>query len=154
MLNGLTRSDLEDLTEDIKVYQQIHRNAGSYDNEYWSDLTIIVDEELRRLRQRDPEAAHDSRGRGIHASVIKEVANVFVKKSTNELAKIRLLIEEKLKKKNAPGVDVPYYESLLSQLKAQEARARLRETHRKNLEAKLELLKAQQGVTLKKPEEA
>ena len=39
-----------------------------------------------------------------------------------------------------------YWESLLSQLKAHLARARLRDKHSENLRRKLELLKAEQGV--------
>ena len=42
------------------------------------------------------------------------------------------------------GVDVGYWESLLSQLKAHLARARLRDRHSENLRKKLELLKAEQ----------
>merc|ERR1711902_146785 len=43
------------------------------------------------------------------------------------------------------GVDVNYWESLLSQLKAHLARARLRDKHKENLKKKLELLKAEQN---------
>ena len=43
-------------------------------------------------------------------------------------------------------MDVGYWESLLSQLKAHLARARLRDKHSENLRRKLELLKAEQGV--------
>ena len=42
------------------------------------------------------------------------------------------------------GIDVGYWESLLSQLKAHLARARLRDRHSENLRKKLELLKAEQ----------
>ena len=43
------------------------------------------------------------------------------------------------------GVDVSYWESLLSQLKAHLARARLRDKHKDHLRQKLELLKAEQA---------
>ena len=43
-------------------------------------------------------------------------------------------------------MDVGYWESLLSQLKAHLARACLRDKHSENLRRKLELLKAEQGV--------
>ena len=43
-------------------------------------------------------------------------------------------------------MDVGYWESLLSQLKAHLARARLKDKHSENLRRKLELLKAEQGV--------
>ena len=51
------------------------------------------------------------------------------------------------------GIDVGYWESLLSQLKAHQARARLRERHRLNLRQKLELLKAEQGVKVELEDE-
>ena len=59
--------------------------------------------------------------------------------------KLQQSIEIKLKQR-AEGVDVSYWESLLSQLKAHLARARLRDKHKDNLKKKLELLKAEQGV--------
>ena len=42
-------------------------------------------------------------------------------------------------------MDVSYWESLLSQLKAHLARARLRDKHKDHLRQKLELLKAEQA---------
>ena len=44
------------------------------------------------------------------------------------------------------GVDVGYWESLLSQLKAHLARARLRDKHSESLRRKLEKLKNEQGI--------
>ena len=43
-------------------------------------------------------------------------------------------------------MDVGYWESLLSQLKAHLARARLRDKHSESLRRKLELLKNEQGI--------
>merc|ERR1712150_458524 len=42
------------------------------------------------------------------------------------------------------GTDIGYWESLLSELKAHLARARLKDKHRENLTNKLEMLKAEQ----------
>ncbi|KAB7503156.1 Cactin [Armadillidium nasatum] len=144
-LTGLTLQDLEDLLEDIKVYQQLEKNDEN--QSYWQDLTIIVQDELRRLRQRDPNTIEDatSHRQGIHASIAQDVSKIFQNKSVADLRKLQMNIEAKLAGPTA-GLDVGYWESLLSQLKAHQARARLRERHRDNLKKKLEMLKAEQGV--------
>ena len=48
--------------------------------------------------------------------------------------------------KEGSGIDVSYWESLLSQLKAHLARARLRDKHSENLRRKLAMLKAEQNI--------
>ncbi|CAL4128912.1 unnamed protein product, partial [Meganyctiphanes norvegica] len=140
-LTGLTLGDLEDLLEDIKVYMKLEAEV----NTYWTDLTIIVQDELRRLRQRDSIEEATAHRQGIHASVAADVSSVFHNKSLDDLNKLQCNIESKLAGPTT-GIDVGYWESLLSQLKAHQARARLRERHRLNLRQKLELLKAEQGV--------
>ena len=57
----------------------------------------------------------------------------------------KVQIERKLSQRTE-GVDVGYWESLLSQLKAHLARARLRDKHSESLRRKLELLKNEQGI--------
>lgn len=53
---------------------------------------------------------------GIHQSVAKEVAGIFKGKSAEQLAGIQKQIESTISKR-AEGVDIGYWESLLSQLK-------------------------------------
>ncbi|XP_071549801.1 splicing factor Cactin isoform X2 [Panulirus ornatus] len=142
-LMGLTLVDLEDLLEDIRVYMQLEKE--NMNQTYWTDLTIIVQDELRRLRQRDTIEDATTHRQGIHAAVAADVSSVFQNKSLSELNKLQLNIESKLSGPTT-GIDVGYWESLLSQLKAHQARARLRERHRDNLRKKLEMLKAEQGV--------
>lgn len=159
-LTGLTLRDLEDLLEDIKVYMKLEAEVNSSESRhhtlsaadvllnnqaYWTDLTIIVQDELRRLRQRDSIEEPTAHRQGIHASVAADVSSVFHNKSLDDLNKLQCNIESKLAGPTT-GIDVGYWESLLSQLKAHQARARLRERHRLNLRQKLELLKAEQGV--------
>lgn len=81
-------------------------------------MTIIVQDELRRLRQRDPNAIEDatSHRQGIHASIAADVSKVFQNKSVAELHKLQVSIEAKLAGPTV-GLDVGYWESLLSQLK-------------------------------------
>jgi hypothetical protein len=98
--------------------------------------------------------------------VAKEVAGIFKGKSAEQLAGIQKQIESTISQR-AEGVDIGYWESLLSQLKGKQviqkngcfgaaslrkiisahmARARLRDKHQNNLMKKLLLLKNQQGV--------
>ncbi|XP_059474217.1 splicing factor Cactin isoform X2 [Neocloeon triangulifer] len=143
-LNGLTIKDLEDLIEDIKVYREIERGQNS---EFWSDITVIVQDELHKLSKLEGSAENELIGRreGIHQSVAKEVASIFKGKTAAQLAAIQVQIESTINKK-AEGVDIGYWESLLSQLKAHMARARLRDRHQANLRKKLQILKEQQEV--------
>ncbi|KAK3888716.1 hypothetical protein Pcinc_007249 [Petrolisthes cinctipes] len=150
-LTGLTLVDLEDLLEDIRVYMQLEKE--DINQWYWTDLTIIVQDELRRLRQRDAIQDATSHRQGIHAAVASDVSSIFHNKSLAELNKLQINIESKLGGPTT-GLDIGYWESLLSQLKAHQARARLRERHKDNLRKKLEMLKAEQGVKQEGEEES
>ena len=50
---GLTINDLEDLLADINIYVEIEDCKNS---DYWKDITIIVEDELAKLRKIDPNA--------------------------------------------------------------------------------------------------
>ena len=95
------------------------------------------------MKSQYEEAAE--RRQGINKAVADDVQGVFKGKSSDQLSQLQLQIEKKLSQR-AEGVDVGYWESLLSQLKAHLARARLRDKHSENLKRKLQLLKAEQGV--------
>jgi hypothetical protein len=47
-LRGLQIKDLEDLIVDIKVYKELERGKNL---DYWNDITIIVKDELHKLRK-------------------------------------------------------------------------------------------------------
>lgn len=144
-LNGLTVSDLEDLIEDIKVYKEIEHDRNI---SYWNDITVIVEDELRKLRkleQDDDYRVALERREGINAAVTHDVATIFKGKTAEQLQALKQQIQSKLDGSSS-GVDISYWESLLSQLKAHIARAQLRDRHQENLRQKLALLKAEQGV--------
>jgi Cactus-binding C-terminus of cactin protein/Conserved mid region of cactin len=82
--------------------------------------------------------------------VAKDVTEIFKGKTTKQLDELKAKIESKICHQT-DGVDIGYWESLLSQLKAHMARARLRDRHQENLKLKLEMLKQEQDV--KKEEE-
>lgn len=149
-VTGLTCDDLEDLLEDIKVYNGLEKYANA---DYWEDLTEIVHDELKKLRKLESENQMQmSRRDGIHQSVTKDVSDIFKGKSTKQLDELKSKIEQKLERP-VEGLDVGYWESLLSQLKAHLARARLRDRHQQILKQKLELLKQEQEESLVKKEE-
>lgn len=142
-LNGLSIKDLEDLVEDIKVYMKLEKGKNL---DYWNDITVIVEDELYKMRKMEKKSEYEAavgRREGIHESVAKEVASVFKGKTAAQLAAMQKQIEKKISDKGE-GIDIGYWESLLSQLKAHMARARLRDKHQENLRQKLELLKAEQ----------
>lgn len=143
-LRGLQVKDLEDLIEDIKVYKELERGKNL---DYWNDITVIVEDELHKLRKLERTEYEVAVGRreGIHESVAKDVTSIFKGKTATQLEALQLQIQEKITGK-PEGVDIGYWESLLSQLKAHMARARLRDRHQENLRKKLEVLIAEQGV--------
>lgn len=140
-LNGLSTEDLEDLLEDIRVYMEMDKSGEN--TEYWEDLSIIATDELQKLRKIEEDDYQASLGRGINQSVARDVTNIFQGKTAQQLDELKLKIEKKISSKE-DGVDISYWESLLSQLKAHMARARLRDRHQDNLRNKLELLKREQ----------
>lgn len=149
-IRGLAVDDLEDLLVDIKVYNELEKGENSG---YWEDLTVIVDDDLKKLKKQESESSlHHGRREGIHQSVAKDVSDIFRGKSTTQLNELKAKIEHKISNQT-DGLDVGYWESLLSQLKAHMARARLRDRHQENLKMKLELLKQEQEESFVKKED-
>ncbi|XP_076272794.1 cactin, spliceosome C complex subunit [Rhynchophorus ferrugineus] len=146
-LNGLHIKDLEDLVEDIKVYKELERGKNL---DYWNDITVIVEDELQKMRKIQKEQDFDAgvgRREGINQAVAQDVTSVFKGKTAVQLAALQKQIESKINGKS-DGIDIGYWESLLSQLKAHMARARLRDRHQESLKRKLQVLKAEQAVSV------
>ncbi|XP_067638248.1 splicing factor Cactin isoform X2 [Eurosta solidaginis] len=140
LLNGLSQKDLEDLLVDIKIYVELDKGNNI---DFWNDMTVIVDDELFKLKKNADnlnQSESCARREGIHDCVAKDVAEIFRKKNTKQLNELRSKIENKINARSY-GVDISYWESLLSQLKAHMARARLRDKHQENLRRKLYVLK-------------
>jgi hypothetical protein len=115
---------------------------------YWNDITVIVEDELRKLRkleQDDDYRLAVERREGINPAVAQDVSEIFKGKTAEKLEQLKINIQSKLDG-SVHGLDISYWESLLSQLKAHIARARLRDRHQDNLKHKLMMLKTQQGV--------
>lgn len=149
-IQGLNADDLEDLLVDIKVYNELESGSNS---DFWNDIMIIVDDDLKKLKKIESEKSEfQGRRDGIHQSVAQDVSQIFRGKTTIQLNELKSKIEYKLSCKD-DGIDIGYWESLLSQLKAHMARARLRDRHQENLQNKLELLKREQEEILIKKED-
>ncbi len=165
-IKGLTIRDLEDVLADISVYSDLEKGANV---DYWRDISIVTEEELRKLQRLDKnsrgililvfsriftchlnfmpnkliffkEHAGD-RHEGINQSVLQDVSSLFKGKTYPQLVQLEESIRNKIKLES--GIDIGYWESLLSQLKAHMARARLKDRHTKVLYEKLQSLKKQ-----------
>nr|XP_056701178.1 splicing factor Cactin [Euleptes europaea] len=142
-LNGLTVSDMEDLLEDIQVYMELEQGKNV---DFWRDMTVITEDEIAKLRKLEASGkGPGERREGVNASVSSDVQSVFKGKTYIQLQVIYQGIEGKIRA-GGPNLDIGYWESLLQQLKAYMARARLRERHQDVLRQKLYKLKQEQGV--------
>eukprot|EP00069_Balaena_mysticetus_P002096 bmy_15763T0 len=142
-LNGLTVADMEDLLEDIQVYMELEQGKNA---DFWRDMTIITEDEIAKLRKLEASGkGPGERREGVNASVSSDVQSVFKGKTYSQLQVIFQGIEGKIRA-GGPNLDMGYWESLLQQLRAHMARARLRERHQDVLRQKLYKLKQEQGV--------
>ncbi|XP_059847049.1 splicing factor Cactin isoform X2 [Hypanus sabinus] len=142
-LNGLTASDLEDLLEDIRVYMELEQGKNA---DFWRDMTTITEDEISNLKKLEASGkGPGERREGINTSVSTDVQSVFKGKTYNQLQALFQNIEAKIKT-GGSNLDIGYWETLLQQLKAYMARARLRERHQDVLRQKLYKLKQEQGV--------
>ncbi|EHA97609.1 hypothetical protein GW7_11310, partial [Heterocephalus glaber] len=142
-LNGLTVADMEDLLEDIQVYMELEQGKNA---DFWRDMTIITEDEISKLRKLEASGkGPGERREGVNASVSSDVQSVFKGKTYTQLQVIFQGIEGKIRA-GGPNLDMGYWESLLQQLRAHMARARLRERHQDVLRQKLYKLKQEQGV--------
>ena len=71
--------------------------------------------------------------------MLQDVGSLFRGKTYEQLIELEKSIKKKID--DEVGIDIGYWESLLSQLKAHMARARLRDRHKKFLQEKLTTLK-------------
>eukprot|EP00731_Ephydatia_muelleri_P016836 Em0009g1260a len=108
------------------------------------DITTVCEDEVQKLRRLD-QAKSGSRGAerrdGINAAVVTDISSVLRGKT---LVALEEQVERKLRGGDT-GTDIGYWESLLQQLKAHMARARLRDKHQAMLRKKLFQLKQEQA---------
>ncbi|KAI3379661.1 hypothetical protein SNEBB_005525 [Seison nebaliae] len=146
-LDGLSIIDLEDLLADIEVYTNLEDDINSA---YWKDIVCITEDELKKLKKLDSLKKNENEqqeGLG-NASISLDIRDIFMNKSLKELEKLEQSIKLKLnvnyQKKKNEVVDVPYWESVLAQLRAFMAKSRLKMKHRQVLNKRLEKMKIEQ----------
>ncbi|CAH3023461.1 unnamed protein product [Porites evermanni] len=141
ILVGLTIEDLEDLLVDIKVYMELEEGKNA---EFWKDMTTVCSDELQKLKKEDPRYSDQmDRRESINASVYQDIAGILNAKTYSQLIAMQKQINQKIKSGDA--VDIGYWETLLHQIKAFMAKARLREFHQVMLRKKLDELKKQKS---------
>jgi hypothetical protein len=144
LLKGLNVADLEDLLEDIEVYRTIEKETNL---EFWRDIMVVCEDEIEKLKKLERsergESGAERRG-GINESVTSDVSSIFKGKDYDELVQLEAKIKSKIAGADS-GTDVGYWESLLQQLNAHMARARLKAKHQAMLRRKLWQLKQEQA---------
>jgi hypothetical protein len=145
----LPLSELKELHDDIKTYLEFE--GGGTNAEFWASLKVICEHELKQL-EADAEPHH---GTGMHASVAKDVEEMFAGKSCAHLEGMQSEIADTLEGGADDGVDVEYWEGLLAQLIIYKAKAKLRELHTQILMGRLEqLAEKKKKVQAQREEEA
>lgn len=120
--NGLRQSDLEALEPDIKIYM----NADCEQNQqYWKDLLAITENELSKLRAVKEHS-------DINSAVLNDVMSLFEGKTIPELDDMEDEMSDILQDDN-PSIDVSFYRTAISRLRAFRAKLRLTLDHKKNL---------------------
>lgn len=128
--NGLRQPDLEDLEPDILVYMK----ADSDDNaQYWRDLLEITQNELSKLQAvKEQSSTKSSSTSDINSAIVTDVMSLFEGKTISELDDMEDEMSDIIQDDN-PSVDVSFYKSALSRLRAYRAKMRLTLNHKKNL---------------------
>ena len=86
----------------------------------------------------------DDRREGINSAVNQDVNEIFKNKTPQQLEQLEQRIKSKIE--NDTGIDIAYWESLLTQLQVHTARARLHDRHQLTLKRKLQKIKQEQGI--------
>lgn len=123
--NGLKLLDLEALESDISIYM----NADCEENQqYWKDLLEITRNEYSKLKE-----LTESKSSDINTAILPAVISLVEGKAISELDVLEDEMLDSLRSDD-PSVDVPFYKSALSRLRAYRANLRLSSNHEKNLE--------------------
>lgn len=133
--------DLEDLLVDIRTYRHLDQGANK---QYWDDIKLLSEEAVDRLRRINANAPRSRDP--VNRAVLGEVSSILRDKTTSQLEALRAQIEETLRS-GGKNIDVAYWETMLSRLKAHMARQRLKEQHKLRMRQTLHELKHEQGLT-------
>lgn len=131
---GLSVFELEEVRGDIKVNQEFDKENA----EFWTCMMIVCDDaHAERKRQEEMNGAYGQQ-QGLHSSIDGDIQKVLRGKTGQQLEDMEKSIEIKIN--SGDSVDVEYWETLLSKLKVQKAKAKLREFHGQLLRSHLNAL--------------
>lgn len=122
-LMGLHISDLENLLIDIRDYVQLEGNINA---EYWEDLTIIAEDEIRDLRELKKSGWNYRDDDDVDQNIRSE----FEGKSLKALMRLHAEIKQKMSS-NISDMEKSYVDSALKMSLVYLARARLWDQHQK-----------------------
>ena len=119
-------TELEKLQDGIKDFVKMTLDKPY--GEFWSELSIVVNAALKRLRR----SSNDRRSISADHAVRKELDAMYRDHSSKELKQMASEIHRTIENghQNGATVDVEFYEKQLDQIREYTARARLRELHR------------------------
>ncbi|XP_020578972.1 cactin [Phalaenopsis equestris] len=137
VFKGLTVKEIEELWDDIKMYQDMDRST-EIRIKFWEALMVVCSWELAEARKRDaldrarvrgeePPAEILAEERGLHSSIESDVKRLLEGKSFVDLEKMQENIELQMRSGTAKVVE--YWEAVLKRLQIYKAKACLREIH-------------------------
>jgi hypothetical protein len=164
LLKMLKLKELEELIVDIDAFRQLEREALAYaaaldgkmiveDNvilRYWDNLRIVAEDEIQFLKS--------GGNKGQHASMVNEVQSIFEGQSLADLRKMKIEIQDKLRRHAADAnvfgeeeFDRNYWKFVLEQLQVYISKMELSELHAKMLVRQLEKLEKKRDELAREP---
>jgi hypothetical protein len=131
---GLSLYEIEEVRDDIKVNQEFDKENA----EFWACMMTVCDDEHTERKQKEDKGGAYGQQQGLHSSIDGDIQKVLRGKSGQQLEDMEKSIESKIN--SGDSVDVEYWETLLSKLKVQKAKAKLREFHSQLLRSHLNAL--------------
>lgn len=131
---GLSVFELEEVREDIKVNQEFDKENA----EFWNCMMTVCDDAYTERKQEEERNGAYGQQQGLHSSIDGDIQKVLRGKTGQQLEDMEKSIESKIN--SGDSVDVEYWETLLSKLKVQKAKAKLRECHGQLLRSHLNAL--------------
>ena len=98
----------------------------------------VCDDAHRERKQEEERSSTYGQQQGLHSSIDGDIQKVLRGKTGQQLEDMEKSIESKIT--SGDSVDVEYWETLLSKLKVQKAKAKLREFHAQLLRSHLNAL--------------
>ncbi|CDW56592.1 CactinC cactus and Cactin mid domain containing p rotein [Trichuris trichiura] len=122
---NLSLSDCEDLVEDIDVYKRLQE--GAYD-QFWNNILVVVHDH-RKQEAVKSGLVPDSR-QAVSSAVMGDIERIFEGKAVEQLIELETHVVAKIDSAE-DGLDIAYWELLLSLLRVRIAVTQLLQLHQK-----------------------